>query len=539
MTPRRPAALHAALATLACVALAGPVHAEVLWTLDTGSEIVFQRLTPLGTLLVSTERDFTAIDPATGRTLWSRADVKKLKECNYDEIHGSPLGLLDLGEGVAGVQRHIEVIDLTTGAKKWDSEALPMNSSQGVFAVGAKKMLLVAGAPKKGTRTVFCGVDVETGALRWQQDALFTQPIALLEVRGSGKVFRRYSIEGHQPPVYDTDDTAILYLSEEGPIKIDLNTGRKLWTADKLKGREVPVLRNGYAGIALGEGVAFVPYGKSLMAIDLASGAPAWKTDQDFKSKVTQMALTPRGLVVRGEPGRDTKGKPDGKPFVDCLDPKTGASRWRKPFKDMDGATSFDVKGDHLFIAADGELFAIDLASGAATSVTKIQFKGKEAPATLEVRGDDYVLSSSQNVMRIDARGSVKYHTFLAPPAQSGWIKVLSTAAVMATHAASATSAHSPAASNPGTTYRYQLSPNPELSRRLEAAAGAHDYAAIQTTIVEKGNKGSGLVKVSKEDGTEAARCWLGDQSPEYELDAIDGRVFLKKTDQQIVCYKF
>ena len=151
MTLRRMAAVHAAaLAMLACGTLA-PVHAEVLWTLDTGSEILFQRLTPLGTLLVSTENDFTAIDPATGKALWSRDDVKKLKECNYDEVYGSPLGLLDLGEGMGGAQRRVEVIDLTTGAKKWDSEALPMNSSQGVFPVGAKKMLLVAGAPKKGS----------------------------------------------------------------------------------------------------------------------------------------------------------------------------------------------------------------------------------------------------------------------------------------------------------------------------------------------------------------------------------------------------
>ena len=75
-------------------------------------------------------------------------------------------------------------------------------------------------------------------------------------------------VEGNQQPVFDGENTAVLYLTQEGPVKIDLSTGQKLWVSDKLKGKEPPAPRNGYAPIVKGENVVFVPYGKSLQALD-------------------------------------------------------------------------------------------------------------------------------------------------------------------------------------------------------------------------------------------------------------------------------
>jgi outer membrane protein assembly factor BamB len=526
---------------LALVALASiaPARAEELWKLDTGGDIVFQRLTPLGSLLVSTEMNLRAVDPETGKTLWMRDDVKKLKECNYDEITDTPYGLLDLGDGVGGTQRRVEVIDLETGQKKWDSSNLPMNSSQGLFQVPQKNMLLMMGMPKKGNKSVLVGVDIASGELKWQQDAVFTKPVQLFEVRGSGKLFKRMSVEGNQQPVFDTENTAVLYLTEEGPVKIDLSTGQKVWVADKLKGKEPPAPRNGYASIVKGEGVVFVPYGKSVQALDANSGAALWKEDHDFKSPVAQMQLVPQGLLVRGQPVMNDKGKMVGKPFIDLLDPKTGLSVWKKPFKDLDDATTFDVKGDQAYIAADGELFTIQLADGSSKSVAKYKFKGSEVPTTLEVVDGNYLLSSSQNMMMLDANGGQKYHCFYAAPGASGWAKLASTAAIMAVNAAAAGSAYSRAQATGETQHYTLITSNPTLSKRFKASSNALSYCSILTSIEDGGHKGPGLVKIEKASGKEAARVVLGDKTPEYEMDPIEGRVFFMKSEKEIVCYKF
>lgn len=529
------------LAFLAILALApiSPAHSEELWKLDTGGDIVFQRLTPLGTLLLSTEMNLRAVDPETGKTLWMRDDVRKLKECNYDEITDTPYGLLDLGEGVGGNQRRVEVVDLETGRKVWDSSNLPMNSSQGLFQVPQRNMLIMMGMPKKGSKSVMVGVDIASGEMKWQQDALFAKPVQLFEVRGSGKVFKRMSVEGNQPPVFDTDNTAVLYLTEEGPVKIDLTTGKKVWVADKLKGKNPPALRHGYAPIVKGPGVVFVPYGKSLQAIDANTGVALWKEDHDFKSPVAQMELLPHGLIVRGQPVLNDKGKMVGKPFIDLLDPKTGLSVWKKPFKDLDDATTFDVKGDQLFIAADGELFSIQIADGSSKAVAKYKFKGSEVPTTLEVVDGDYLLSSSQNMMLLDGNGGQKYHCYYAAPGASGWAKLASTAAIMAVNAASAASAHSRAYATGETQHYTLITGNPTLSKRFKASTNAHSYCSILTNLEAEGRKGAGLVKIEKSTGKEAARVVLGDKTPEYEMDAIEGRVFFMKSEKEIVCYKF
>ena len=538
-TRARTLACLLALIAILALMIPVPVRAEPLWTLTTTREIVFQRLTPLGSLLVSTEDGFSAVDAATGKPLWTRSDVQKLKECNYDEIANTSYGLLELGEGVGGTQRRIEVIDLTTGMKTWDSGDLPMNSSQGQLQVAHKGMLVMCGLPKKGKKPVLVGVSAEDGTMKWQQDEVFTKPLNLIEVKGSGKLFKRYSIDGNQDPVFDTENTMIVYLTIEGPVKLDLATGARLWTAP-IKSKSLPALKDGFAQMLFSDGLLFVPYGKSLQAVDASTGALLWTKDRDFKSKVTQMQVTPLGLVVRGAPGYDEKGKLDGKPFLDLLDPRTGLSLWKKPFKDLEDATTFDLRGDKLYIAADGELFAVNLADGGASAVTRFKFKGSEVPTRLEVVDGDYVLSSSQNVMRVDAGGTIKFHTFHSAPGQSGFIKIISTAAIMTMNAASAAQAHSNAWSNPGTTYKYTLYGNPELSRRFKASQHANAYVSMLTGGVEAdGRKGVGLVKVEKATGADAAKVVLGDKTPEYEMDAIDGRVFFMKSGNEIICYGF
>jgi outer membrane protein assembly factor BamB len=536
----RAGALAGAVGALLLAAAAiPPTHAETLWSFTTPKEIVFQRLTPLGSLLVSTDDGLMAVDATSGKTLWTRSDIQKLKECNYDEIANTSFGLVEFGEGVGGTQRRIEVIDLVTGEKKWDSSDLPMNSSQGQIQVPQHGMLVMCGLPKKGKKPVLVGVGADDGAMKWQQDAVFTKPLNLLEVKGSGKLFKRYSIDGNQGPVFDSENTMIVYLTPEGPVKLDVTSGNKLWTAP-IKAKTLPALNAGYAPMLLEGGVVYVPYDKSLQAVDASTGALLWAKDRDFKSKVTQMQVTPLGLVVRGAPGFDDKGKADGKPFIDLLDPKTGLSVWKKPFKDLEDATTFDLRDDKLYIAADGELFAVNLADGAAKGVAKFKFKGNEVPTRLQVVDGDYVLSSSQNVMRMDPSGGIKYHTFHAAPGQSGFIKILSTAAIMTVNAASAAQAHSNAWNNPGTTYKYTLYGNPELSRRFKASTNADAYVSMLTGGVEAdGQKGVGLVKVEKATGVDVAKVVLGDKTPEYEMDAIDGRVFFKKSDTEIVCFKF
>jgi hypothetical protein len=49
---------------------------------------------------------------------------------------------------------------------------------------------------------------------------------------------------------------------------------------------------------------------------------------------------------------------------------------------------------------------------------------------------------------------------------------------------------------------------------------------------------GPGLVKLNLATGKEEARLWLGDRTPEYEVDAIEGIVFFKQGKREIAAFK-
>ena len=526
-----------AVLSLAVVAFAAPARAATpAWTATFG-DIEFQRVSSRGTLLVSHANGLACIDPATGKPLWQRDDLKKFKECNFDEIENTPYALLEMGEGMGGQKRKIEVIDLQTGQKKWDSEGLPILSSQGQFQAPQKRMLVMFGTAKKGSKPMTVAVDTETGEIKWQQERLFEKPLNLLEVRGSGKVFKRYSVAGNQPPAFPDENTMVVWISEDGPTAIDLNTGAKKWVCAGLKGKNVPALDYGFVPMWARQGAIYAPYDKSLQAIDAATGSLLWAKEKDFRGRPVQMAWSDVGLVVRGAPyvGEDKKAK--GKPFIDVLNPKTGESVWPKPFKDLEDATSFDFKGDHLYICADNEMHQVALANGADKIIAKFKFKEHEVPTNLTLEDDGFLLTSNQTLMKLDDAGAEKWRAYYEAPSYSGWVKLgvgLLTAAV---NAAAAGSAYD-RAQRTGQDQTYYLSANPTLGKRFRASVEGYAYQYILTSVEDGGKKKAGIVKVDKKTGKVASSVQLGDKTPEYEVDEFEGWLFFKASDTSIAAFK-
>lgn len=524
------------LAALACAVLV-PVAAFAAtprWTYTT-TDIAFQRVTSLGTLLVSSDDALRVINPADGSVLWERKDLAKFKECNFDELENTPYGMLDIGEGMGGTRRHVEVIDLQTGKTKWDSEKLPILSSTGQIQVAHKRMLVIFGLAKKGNKPMTVAVDTETGEIKWQQERLFEKPLQLFEVKGSGRMFKRMSIAGNQPATFPDENSMVVWLSEDGPIKINLETGAKEWACIGLKGKTPAAMNYGFCGMLSADGVIYVPYEKSLQAVSAKSGELLWKKEKDFRGRPCQMRIVQQGIVVRGASFMDGD-KPKGKPFIDVLNPATGESVWKKPFKDLEDATSFDVDGDRVYICADNEMHAVALADGTDQIIAKFKFKEGEVPSSLSLRDGGFLLTSSQSLLKLSKSGKEEWRAYYPAPGQAGWIKVLSTVAVMTANAASAASAYD-RAQRYGGTQTYYLSGNPELSRRFKATTAGVDFRYILTSVEDGGKKRPGLVKVAKSDGKIVSSVQLGDKTPEYEVDEVEGILYFKKSDGVIEAY--
>lgn len=515
----------------------GHAAAKQLWTLKTTSDIEFQRLTPLGTLLVATGEGLESIDPATGASQWKRTDLGKVREANFDIIPNTSFAILSSGGGMSG-KSSLSVIDLATGADKWTTKDMPIATSYGALLLPHKNALFMPALTKKGKPT-YITLDIDSGAAKWEVEKMFAKAPAMWPVKGSGGMVKRMSIEGCQDFVFDGNDAGVLWISEEGPVKIDLNTGAKLWTCAALKGIDPPATRDGYSPFLVNGDLVYMPFKKTLQAVSLKDGSLAWKTPKEYKSRIVQMAVTDAGLVIRGAPTPDDKGKLDGKPFIDLLDFASGQSKWKKPFKDLEDATTFAIQGDNLFIAADDEVHKVALADGIDHPVAKFKFRGNEVPNILEVHDNDFVLISSQNLMRIDPSGTTKWASYYSAPGSSMFAKIASTALIAAANAASAASAYNRAYTT-GQDQKYTLiTGNPVLSQRYKATKDSQGYRYILTNVEADGRKGAGLVRVNKDSGQKEGEVVLGDKKPEYELDEIEARLFYQKSDTEIIAFGF
>jgi outer membrane protein assembly factor BamB len=376
--------------------------------------------------------------------------------------------VLDLGD-------RLEVIDLQTGAKRWDTTTLPIGNPKGYLAAPERGLLLVYGVIQDSG--ALAAVDLASGELRWRQANPFRDPPKRGRELTSGQREKGSSL-GEEPPVlWVTDSTFLLYVSEDGPVLVNASTGAFLWRADHLKGKERPALRNLYPPSVLAESVVYAPTERELYAIRLRDGTPFWSAPVGLPSRVLQLELTPQGLLVRGV-RREKDAIRDGS-FVDLLDPGTGASRWPKQFKkgwsvlhasDAPAVISpFVWRGDRVYCVTDEKLYALSLSDGARAELGKVTFKGDEEPAVLENRADGILLLSPQNVLLADTTGAVRYQTYYpAPP--MGLLGQIGTVLLQAAFNVASYSLAQSAANRTGVPQTYRQYDNPFLRIRYAAA---------------------------------------------------------------------
>jgi ankyrin repeat protein len=330
-------------------------------------------------------------------------------------------------------------------------------------------------------------IDVATGRVRWRQDSAFAvEP----------KAFQSSAVSyllGNQSPFADSDTTLVLYISTDGPIRLDARSGRVLWRASALRTAKVPAINDGYASIARQSGLVFVPSGDSLLALRDSDGTSAWSAAARFKNKVFRMIPTRRGLLVRGYE------------WFDLLDPATGHSLWHAPVELKN--TTWDVlRGDTDYVAADKRMVAIAMGDGTVRTIASVSFKEGERPTELTVWREGIILNSWHNLMLMDRQGTVRYQLEYPSP-KSSLGEVL----------------------NPMVT---------DIMRPTTRWVGAH-ILFFTGAADEQGREGFSVVEVDPVDGREAARLWFNERVPAYALDQVSSVAYYRRDDHTLDAFPF
>ncbi|MCA9782853.1 MAG: PQQ-binding-like beta-propeller repeat protein [Calditrichaeota bacterium] len=520
-------------------------NVEASWTQDFQKEIDWQKLSDAGYLVIGNKDAIFGVDPADGKIVWTLEQFKKMPEDFLEVLDGTQFGAITYKGGVLGFGTTTYLVDLITGTILWDTSTIELGNCSGQFYLPEAGGLLIFGYDKKG-KPITKLVDLATGSAFWSADDWYKPGKTPQLFSISTEKKSRLGVMGNQRPLFLEDGSFLELMSVMGLRRINAETGKIIWSCDlKIKG--VPAPKAGYAPITLSTDgkTVYVPHDNNVVAVNVADGKVLWNKPEKLRGIAYQMAYTEKGLVVRGGPGGSD---PKGKPFIMTLDTKSGEKSWKKPFKDLESASSFVIDGDKIVIYADSEIHQIDIASGDHKELAdKIKLGDGEIPHTLELRDNGYLLISSQNLALYDTKGKQVYWTYNRAPQAGMLAKIASTAVILAVNAASVANAYGQAnaraaqsASGRGEASYTLITKNPVMSERFAQSESSQNFVYMLADVGPGGQKaGAGVIQVDKVTGANMKSVVLGTKDPVYEVDELGGRLFFKSGKSEITCFKF
>lgn len=224
--------------------------------------------------------------------------------------------------------------------------------------------------------------------------------------------------------------------------------------------------------------------------------------------------------------------------------------------EDGDNLYVFDLKEDVLKVISKSEATIKNINAEA------IKFQGKEVPSGIELRESGILVSSEQNMVLIGYDGKIIYTKYLDPPREPGLKRALLYAqaaraayiGAVSYYASGVMQAAAPEVSKDdamtgamvdaiGQAYGqlgdaaadFAKSSFRQANARFKATAQGRDFMII----LSQRDKLIGLVKVNKDTGEEEGSIDLGkEREPEYAVDDVMGKVFLRVGSNTLVSYK-
>ena len=332
------AAPAAAPAAPAASAAAAPVLSPA-WSARLDGMVEWQRVAPLGQLLVKTTLGLTGFDPERGRAIWKQPGLGGMAQDHYEEIDGT--SLVVLSDGLA--KPRVVILDSVDGRILFDSRAYGVAQVLSRHYLPKSRALLLFGFSEGDPATTMYLADVDRGTIRWKNNRL---------LEGQGKFTRALTsflqAATNQSgiisdPLEIASDTFVIASTTE-ILAVRTATGEIAW--------RVPNVHNTrstrfHADEGRAPGLLFVGSETAFTSMTstagaqksetiyseysarrMADGAAAWGKPVRVKGGLNDVIFADRGLVV--SPRTTGKGK------ILLCDYRSGEPLWGKKGKGID-----------------------------------------------------------------------------------------------------------------------------------------------------------------------------------------------------------
>jgi outer membrane protein assembly factor BamB len=387
------------------------------WTRDFAAPIEWQRVTAFGELLVSTRAGLSAVDPASGKVLWTQGTLGGFPEQGLRELAGSPLVMITGSVGLEPART--VVLNVFNGQLVFDTKLAKVGQISAPRLLPQAGSLLVGGFEVGNVQPTLFAYSINDGSLLWKSDVL----AATMNPTGNrllgallGATLAVIKIDPVQSEPIELGDGTFLLGAMGHVMRLDAAGGDVLWKTPFAGGVfefRVTDARPGVVYVGAEEIEQTVGADQTTQqriqthyqGFRIDDGTAAWKRAVNFSKPMNRTIIAlDRGLLVSD--GDNDKGK------LQLLDYDTGASLWGNKGRGIEVAgqvVEHSFAGTDLVLTTGYDsiwtnkdtaylLYVLDTTSGAFRFAKPFEVKGRMLGTELTERGLIYVTTHEINI---------------------------------------------------------------------------------------------------------------------------------------------
>ena len=304
---------------------------EVKWNTQLPTDILWQEVTALGNLVVSSREGLMGIDTETGEVAWSKRAYGNLGREAFEELPNSPFFTVT-------TNKTLHLIDQFSGNEVFNSEKAGLKKIKSYYLLYNSDAILVAGTDWNGA-PLLVSVQMSDGSLSWSMNEKFGSIIKVNELDNQElllvTLFNNYKLNADSGAIIwkntnSKENAQLDNLSGLGALMkeaVENSVQATDFQLDYYQPQEGDVFylgtqQEGQTGMTTTSGTPKIKYTSKYNAYNINDGTLVWNKELAVKGALSQVSFLDNGLLVLPDDGNRTK--------INLFDYQTKQGQWGK-----------------------------------------------------------------------------------------------------------------------------------------------------------------------------------------------------------------
>ncbi|WP_156125337.1 PQQ-binding-like beta-propeller repeat protein [Cellulophaga sp. Hel_I_12] len=304
---------------------------EMKWNKEVPTKILWQEVTSLGNLIVSSREELLGIDTETGNISWGKRAFGNLERAAFEELPNSPFFSVTTDQS-------LHLIDQFSGNEVFNSKNAGLQKVDSYHLLYNSDAILVSGTDYKG-EPLMVSVRMSDASLSWSMNEKFGRIVAANELDNQEllivTLFNNYKLNT------DTGDVLWKKTNSREAEQIDKmgKFGALLKQAAEHVSKDMDIQLNYYqpegsdvfylasqkerqGGMTTSSGTTTMNYTNHYNAYNINDGSLVWSEELTVNGALSQVNFLDNGMLVLPDDGNRTK--------INLFDYKTREGLWGK-----------------------------------------------------------------------------------------------------------------------------------------------------------------------------------------------------------------